>query len=251
MVVVIAGIKISGSESAKAASTKNRLITIGGKSVTKSMKIADIKKMFGEPKLVTSSYWGGGAYTFYGANYSDYLYLETYSDGSIASYGSISKGFETDSLNYGDICDNYVRVGTEAADDDSNELYGVIRYTESHSNAYEIFGRNLVENNRSICRHAVEMWNAISYLYGYNTPTFYNETLFNINAQLAENGSDWFDYYENTGRESFFQLCSSGIATSFPEYCYPNPLEFAQYASGYKCNQGFASAFIPKFFLNR
>lgn len=88
------------------------------------------------------------------------------------------------------------------------------------------------------------MWNAISYLYGYNTPTFYNETLFNINAQLAENGSDWYDYCENTGRESFFQLCSSGTATFFSEYCYPNSLEFAQEARHYKCNQGFASAFI-------
>jgi len=208
------------------------------------MKINDIKKMFGEPKLVTSSYWGGSAYTFYGTNYSDYLYLETYSDGSIASYGSISEGFETNSLSYGDVCDNHVRIGTEATDDDSDELYGVIQYTEGHNNAYENFKKDFIENNRSICKHAVEMWNAISYLYGYDTPTFYDDTLFNINAQLAENGSDWFDYCENTDHESFFQLCRSGIATSFPKYRYPNPLEFAQYARSYTCNQGFASAFI-------
>lgn len=30
------------------------------------MKIDVIKKMFGEPKLTTPSYWDGYAYTFYG-----------------------------------------------------------------------------------------------------------------------------------------------------------------------------------------
>ena len=58
-------------------------------------KIDDVKKMFGEPKLTTPSYWDGYAYTFYGKDYSDYLYLETDSDGKIVCYGSVSPGFET------------------------------------------------------------------------------------------------------------------------------------------------------------
>ena len=39
------------------ASVDGKLITVGGKTVTKNMKIDDVKKMFGEPKLTTPSYW--------------------------------------------------------------------------------------------------------------------------------------------------------------------------------------------------
>ena len=35
------------------ASVDGKLITVGGKTVTKNMKIDDVKKMFGEPKLTT------------------------------------------------------------------------------------------------------------------------------------------------------------------------------------------------------
>ena len=45
------------------ASVDGKLITVGGKTVTKNMKIDDVKKMFGEPKLTTPSYWDGYAYT--------------------------------------------------------------------------------------------------------------------------------------------------------------------------------------------
>lgn len=217
-----------------------RLITVGGKTVTQDMKIADVMNLFGEPKLVTSSYWGGGAYTFYGKDYSDYLYLETYADGSIASYGSISEGFQTDRINYGDKTDGYVPLGMEA--EEEGVLYGIIGYTEFHEDAYKIFAQNLVENNRSLCKHAVEMWNAISYLYGYDTPTTYNESLTNINVQLAENESDWYDYCQNTSQSSYYQLCSQGTV-AFPEYNYPNPLFFAEKAKGYTCREGYAQAF--------
>ena len=52
------------------ASVDGKLITVGGKTVTKNMKIDDVKKMFGEPKLTTPSYWDGYAYTFYGKDYT-------------------------------------------------------------------------------------------------------------------------------------------------------------------------------------
>lgn len=135
-----------------------------------------------------------------------------------------------------------MRVGTEATDYDG-KLYGVIRYTSRHRDAYDIFEENLVENNRSICKHATEMWNAISFLYGYNTPTSFHENLFNINAQLAENGSDWYEYCKNTNQDSYFQLCMAGTV-GFKEYEYPNPLTFAQRGRNYRCKDGYAPAFI-------
>lgn len=143
-----------------AANIEGRLITVGGKTVNSGMKIAEVEKLFGKPKLTTPSYWGGYAYTFYGDKYSDYLYLETDADGVIVCYGSVSPGFETNVYNYGDKVDHYVRLGYEAIDYDDN-LYGVIYYTKYHSDAYERFGANLTENNRNLNKHAAEMWNAV------------------------------------------------------------------------------------------
>lgn len=225
-----------------AESIEGRLITVGGKTVSNDMKIADVEKLFGEPKLTTPSCWGGYAYTFYGDKYSDYLYLETDSDGAIVCYGSVSPGFETNIYNYGDTVDHYVRLGYEAKDYDG-KLYGVIYYTKYHSDAYERFGANLTENNRNLNKHAVEMWNAVSYLYGYNTPTYFDENLFNMGAQLADNYSTLDDYCSYTGQSACYQSLGSSLI-SFPEYRYPNPLEFAEKGKNYTCKNGNAIGFM-------
>ena len=224
------------------ASVDGKLITVGGKTVTKNMKIDDVKKMFGEPKLTTPSYWDGYAYTFYGKDYSDYLYLETDSDGKIVCYGSVSPGFETNKYSYGEKVNPYARAGCEAKDDDG-KLYAVIYYTKFHLDAYKRFTENLTENNRNLCKHAVEMWNAISYLYGYKTATYFDEKLFNIGAQLADNHSDLYDYCMSTNQSSCYQLMTGRKAT-FLEYFYPNPLEFAKNARNYECPKGNAIGFM-------
>ena len=224
------------------ASVDGKLITVGGKTVTKNMKIDDVKKMFGEPKLTTPSYWDGYAYTFYGKDYSDYLYLETDSDGKIVCYGSVSPGFETNKYSYGEKVNPYARAGCEAKDDDG-KLYAVIYYTKFHLDAYKRFTENLTENNRNLCKHAVEMWNAISYLYGYKTATYFDEKLFNIGAQLADNHSDLYDYCKSTNQSSCYQLMTGRKAT-FLEYFYPNPLEFAENARNYECPKGNAIDFM-------
>ena len=224
------------------ASVDGKLITVGGKTVTKNMKIDDVKKMFGEPKLTTPSYWDGYAYTFYGKDYSDYLYLETDSDGKIVCYGSVSPGFETNKYSYGEKVNPYARAGCEAKDDDG-KLYAVIYYTKLHLDAYKRFTENLTENNRNLCKHAVEMWNAISYLYGYKTATYFDEKLFNIGAQLADNHSDLYDYCKSTNQSSCYQSMTGRKAT-FLEYFYPNPLEFAENARNYECPKGNAIGFM-------
>lgn len=224
------------------ASVDGKLITVGGKTVTKNMKIDDVKKMFGEPKLTTPSYWDGYAYTFYGKDYSDYLYLETDSDGKIVCYGSVSPGFETNKYSYGEKVNPYARAGCEAKDDDG-KLYAVIYYTKFHLDAYKRFTENLTENNRNLCKHAVEMWNAISYLYGYKTATYFDEKLFNIGAQLADNHSDLYDYCKSTNQSSCYRLMTGRKAT-FLEYFYPNPLEFAENARNYECPKGNAISFM-------
>lgn len=224
------------------AAESDRLITISGKNITKDMKIDDVKALFGEPKLETSSYWGGRACTFYGDNYSDYLYIETGADGKIVGYGSVAKGFQTNNLSYGDAYDHTYHTGTVARDDD-DIVFGIMSYNDYYSNVYDTFEKNFVENSRAMCKHAALMWNAVSYLYGDNCPTTFDETMFNINAQLAENGSDFYEYCQNTGKDNYFQLCEWRLINkSYPEY--PNPLAFASFADNYNCRDGYVPAFI-------
>ena len=104
----------------------NALIIVGGKTVTKDMGLSDVKKLFGEPKLETVSPFGGKACTFYGDNYSDYLYIETNAQDGIAAFGSISEGYRTPKYSFGDKDDYYVS-GTRMTDDNGNIL-GYVGY---------------------------------------------------------------------------------------------------------------------------
>ena len=83
------------------------LITVGtGKyqiTVTNDSTVDDIIKVLGEPKLKTKSVFGGYAYTFYtDENYSNYLYIETTSNGKIISFGSVDPSYTTSTYSYGD-----------------------------------------------------------------------------------------------------------------------------------------------------
>ena len=80
-------------------------------------------------------------------------------------------------------------------------------------------------------------------LYGYKTATYFDEKLFNIGAQLADNHSDLYDYCKSTNQSSCYQLMTGRKAT-FLEYFYPNPLEFAENARNYECPKGNAIGFM-------
>lgn len=54
-------------------------------------------------------------------------------------------------------------------------------------------------------------------LYGYKTATYFDEKLFNIGAQLADNHSDLYDYCKSTNQSSCYQLMTGRKAT-FLEY---------------------------------
>lgn len=232
------------SMSGLTAFADERLITVGGKTVTETMTLDDIVSLFGEPKLTTPSFFGGDACTFYGENYDDYLYIETFADGTVASYGSVSDDFETDAFCFGDIPDNYVRRGYEATDSDG-KLFGIMRYRNFPRGQLSAWYDNVVENNYNLNLHAVEMWNAVSYLYGYNTPTSFDETAFYTNMQLGENGSDLFEYCTATNQSSYVDFCRSGSDWMIESGSYyPNPFMFADHAASYTCTTGYYSAFM-------
>ncbi len=219
------------------------LISVGGKAVTEDMTLSDVIALFGEPQLETASFFGGKACTFYGENYDDYLYIETFADGTIASYGSVSDDFVTNGYSYGDTPDNIVRQGKELTRSDGT-LFGVLRYRNYPSGKLNEWFENAAVNNRGLCEHAVELWNAVSYLYGYNTPTVFDERTFYTNMQLADNNSSLYEYCRATSQDDYFQLITTGVQSYIGMYYYPNPFMFGRDATRIHCTEGFVSGFI-------
>ena len=65
-------------------------------AITSETSVAEIEAKLGKAKLVTPSAFGGSAMTFYtNDNYDNYLYIETTSDGKIATFGSFDETFKT------------------------------------------------------------------------------------------------------------------------------------------------------------
>lgn len=216
----------------------NALIIVGGKTVTKDMGISDVKSLFGEPKLETVSPFGGSACTFYGDNYSDYLYIETNEDDGIAVFGSISEGYRTYQYSYGEQDDAYVS-GTRMTDE-NNKVLGYVGYyfpnISLSSKAYQDeFFSDINKYDTALCRHAVLMFNAVSKLYGDDTPVVFDENIYAYNLQLAENGSDLVEYAENVGKDGYVKFSSTGTFGLLSGYF--NPLDFANSAADYNATE--------------
>jgi len=173
------------------ALTSNDLISVGtGRyaiTVTKQTTIQQIKDVLGEPRVETPSAFGGRAYTFYtDDNYSNYLYIETTSNGIIASYGSVYPTYKTYTYSYDDAY-NYRENGVlhGCLFNFGGKIKGGIYY-----NKYEIFDGNYNdtvnfyeetyksdENTylRSLIEHSVPMFNALSTNQGYKTNLKFDE----------------------------------------------------------------------------
>lgn len=235
--IILGAMPVSGY-AASADFPDNALIIVGGKTVTKDMGLSDVKELFGEPKLETESVFGGSAYTFYGDDYADYLYIETNDKDGIAAFGSISEGFRTAQYSFGDQDDYYVS-GTKMTDS-NDKILGYVGYyfpniSISSSEYQDIFFSDINKYDTAVCRHTVLMFNAVSKLYGSDTPVVFDENTYAYNLQLAENGSNLIDYAENTGKEGYTKFSSMGSYMSINGYF--NPLFFAKSAVNYNAPQ--------------
>lgn len=217
---------------------KNVMIVVGDKTITKDMKEADVKLLFGEPKLETVSAFGGHALTFYGENYADYLYIETTSDGSIAAYGSVSEGFRTQRYSWGAQDDNYVNTYvrvTKSSKDKS--IVGIIGYNSLSTAKRDAYNDLLTSQPYLYCkataRHTVHMFNAISCLYGRKSVTTFDEKTFDSVVQLAENGNDPYQYASAIGVGGY---CIRAGYSAYYSECV-NPLRFARFGINYKLSE--------------
>ena len=216
------------------------LITIGGKSLYDGQSPEEIAAAFGQPRLVTSSAFGGQAYTYYGEDFADYLYLETTADGRIVLYGTVTPGFTSPEVSYGDV----VQWGSESieVDYDTNQVLSAClsRYTWSDLEQYQRrFQQDEDQYLANFQRHTTLMYNAVAFQSGEFSGFEFNETLFLVNQQLKENGSDFYEYANNVGKSQYVHLIMTGSEHS----SLPIPIAYAQYARRYNMPSNTAPCF--------
>ena len=190
------------------------LITVGtGKyqiTVTNDSTVDDIIKVLGEPKLKTKSVFGGYAYTFYtDENYSNYLYIETTSNGKIISFGSVDPSYTTSTYSYGDAY-NYRENGALHGTlfNDNSTIKGGVYYNKNVAkntstvinNFKTAYASDEINYLKSIVQHGILMYNAYSTNLGNKTSLTFDEKYFYINEQLKENGSSIRNYLSDMDR---------------------------------------------------
>ncbi len=216
------------------------LLSVNGKTIYSDTTIYDIYDMYGIEKLQTDSIFGGYAYTFYGNDYSDFLFIETNASGKIASYCTFGGSFTSNAGNYGEKASNvvYSLSGSTFTDYEDNN-WGVVGYCaqniEDREEPMTLYNSD-AKYAESIAMHAAAMWNAVSKYFGKESQLIFDSRTFYMNRQLMEGGSNFYDYCNAVGKNDQFKLITSSSALPFliqAGACYPNPGMYAMYARNY------------------
>ncbi len=233
-------------------------------TVTTNTKVPEIEKILGKAKIETPSAFGGTAYTFYtDDNYSNYLYIETTSDGTIASFGSVDPTYQTNTYSYNSKY-NYRENGV---------LHGCLINVDGYIkggiyyNKYNIFDgsykqtvNTYVENYqsdenkylRSLVEHSVTMFNALSANLGNKTNLVFDEDFFYINQQFKQNGSSMREYFEKMDKANYYHgiKVRENIEFTNSIYYIMNPAIIASLCT-YSLNTDFGDQNIAIFDYNQ
>jgi len=223
--------------------SEDKLVIVKGKTISKTSTIADVNKMFGNPKIETESAFGGKAYSYYDDNYSYYLYLETNQSGKIVSYGTIGNDFKGKRYASGDKHDMYYwhLSGTVLDDFDTSSVYGLSEYnceTSDVNTYWANYQKNSAKYLYELQKHSIAASKMLAVMDGKAFPqTYANEEIFYMNEQLKYNGSNLYEYAKKAGKTSQITFTRmSGV--SFYE-ALPNPLQCADEVQGYSKAENF------------
>ena len=231
-------------------------------TITNTTTISQIIEVFGEPKIVTDSAFGGHAYTFYtDDNYSNYLYIETLKeDKGIIGFASICPGYEVykDYQGYDDqvsvtqntpLSGYYINGGYN--DQTGNyEVKGGMYYNwnkwvnRNSSDTINLF-KNTYRSNpqhylKGLSEHAAAMYNAICVINGYSSTMEFNEEMFYINEQMKQNGSSLRSYAINMNKKQYVDFIGTRFNFDLAHtngYYILNPVMYAEMFYEYGTNR--------------
>ena len=231
-------------------------------TVTNNTTIEQIKEVFGEPKIVTESAFGGHAYTFYTqSDYSDYLYVETLrEDKGIIAYGSVAPGYEVykEYEGYGEyvsITHNKPLSGYYISGYDTDDNYPKVKggmyynwnkwINQNSTDTINMFINTYKSNPqhylRGISEHATTMFNAICASDGHKSNMTFNEDIFYINEQMKQTeGYSLREYAIKMEKKQYVEFIGTRMNFDMQHtngYYLLNPAMFAQMYYEYGINR--------------
>lgn len=211
-------------------------LTISGKTVYQTDSLARVAELFGAPHLSTPSLFGGVANTYYSENYSDFLFLETNAKSEIVVLATITPGYKTSKPgeSYGEAWSgtipavNFYDYTYSGYLTDYKIAAGSFFFgTYQDLNVYTAAARKKPRDAmRVLQEHGVEMTNAVLVLCEKSPSLVFNEELLQVNLQLNENGSNFNEYAESAGKDSYVKFCGESTDDSR----YISPLFFSKFA---------------------
>ena len=225
----------------------NELLILNGKTITKTTTISQVNAMFGEPKVETASAFGGKAYSYYDDAYTYYMYLETNASGAIKAYGAIGGNFKGKRFAQDAKVENSFSFLTGLAIENYGEstAMGMMEYNCDYNEAndyWTAYEKKDSEYLYGLQKHCIPASKVVGTKYDEAfVQTYASEDIFFRNEQLKDNGSDFNDFAEKTGKTESIQFISKAYSNQFYRNL-PNPISFGRSTLYYPHAENFAYA---------
>lgn len=214
----------------------DELLQMNGNTITKTTTLSQVNSMFGAPKLETENAFGGKSCSYYDDAYSYYLYIETNSSGKIVGYGAIGGNFKGKRFAQGDAFDySYWTLSGTILTDNKNNVYGIMEYNCTNEDVRTYWTN--YQNNSSkylyeLQKHGVIVSKVIAVRNGKEfVQSYVDEDIFYMSEQLKYNGSNLYEYAQNSGKTEQISFVKRGT-TDF-ESDLPNPVGFGESSANY------------------
>lgn len=135
--------------------TGDELLQVNGNTISKNTSIDQVNNMFGQPRLITNSAFGGKAYTYYDDAYTWMLHIETNASGNIKGFGCVNGNFISKKYSQGDkYTYTHSYMSGTVLTDDNDFVNGVYEYNVTYSDVEE-YKKNFAshQNIFMICKN--------------------------------------------------------------------------------------------------
>jgi len=217
------------------------MLIASGVTIKDTTTLKEVISQYGqEPKIVTTSVFGGTANTFYKTGYEDLLYVETDENGVVMSAGSCAKEFKSRLSNHGDPFNGTVRsMQGYTIDDWDDGAIGVLVYNTSAKtyanikNTFDKWYNNQYEYEKNLCKHTIPIVNCYLTRDGDDTIEFNND-IYDTLAKIEQNGKDIETYAKENDKTDLYKRVRMDTGYLATYECFPNPFRAADGASGYR-----------------
>ena len=215
--------------------TGDELLQVNGNTISKNTSIDQVNNMFGQPRLITNSAFGGKAYTYYDDAYTWMLHIETNASGNIKGFGCVNGNFISKKYLQGDkYTYTHSYMSGTVLTDDNDFVNGVYEYNVTYSDVEE-YKKNFCKSSEylyDLQKSSLIVSKILANKHGYYFPqTYINEDIFYINEELKDNNTDIYNWGLNTGKTKYISLVLFRTDTRF--YELPNPITLGDNTENY------------------